>query len=249
MHRIAALVIAVGACAAPDDRVQRNGGGGGGDLGGSGVDAQAAPDTPTAGVLRGVVCVATDLHAPAACITKAGAGLPVSELVSGTTDTTSIDSSFALDVGNQVSALVDVGTNGDLQLTPSVAVVDDTSAPAVVPMTNAAYLENLEADLGAVVPDGSGIIALYVVDGNGAPRPGVSAVPPPGITAGPYYDDATAIGWASGGTTGAIGGVLIFGVPEGTADVALSNGGPTFGIGGVRVVAGHVTFERVADSL
>ena len=242
----------VGACAAPpDDRPWRGGGGPGGTgTTGGGADARGdatlvdgAPAT-----LHGVVCIATDLRAPIACTMSPGAGLPVTDLVGGATTTTASDSSFALDTGGAPLAEIDVETGGMAAIVPSVAIVVPSATAIVVPVVDATYLENLEADLSAIVPDGSGIVALYVTDASGAGAPGWSATPPPGVTAGPYYDDTTTVGWSSGGTTGAIGGVLIFGVPAGTISIGIAKGATSATVDGVRVIGGHVTFARAIVS-
>jgi hypothetical protein len=250
VRRIAALLLVIvgfGACAAPDDRPWRSGGGGpGGGSSGNGpdarvIDAGGAIDGAPA-TLHGVVCTATDLRAPIACTTSPGAGLPVSDLVSGASTTTASDSSFALAIG--ATADLDVETGGDTAIVPSVASVVPSATAIVVPVVDKTYLDNLEADLSAVVPDGSGIVALYVTDATGAGAPGWSAVPPPGIAAGPYYDDATKVGWQSGATTGAIGGVLMFGVPAGTISIGIAKGATSANVTGVLVVGGHVTFAH-----
>jgi hypothetical protein len=242
---VACLAAALAACDGlePDGRRKISSGGPGVGPGGiGGVDAaprsDAAPD-----VLHGRVCIATDLHTPEACVTQPGAGLPVSDLVSGAATTTASDGTFALALAGATSALVDVETGGDTTITPSVENVANTGAQVIVPVVDATVLSNLETDLGSPVGDGQGVLVLFVQDGNGKGLPGFVATSPPGFLNNVFYDATTAIGWSSSGATGDLGGVLMMGVTAGTYVIQLSNTNTAAQTSvTVRIVGQHVTF-------
>jgi hypothetical protein len=236
---------AVAACYPADDRRKISSGGPGGGAGfGGGVDATPAFDVaPT--VLRGRVCTATDLRSPEACTAHPGAGLPVSDLVSGAMTRTASDGSFTLPLPGAASALVDVENGGDITLTPTVANIEDLADVAVIPIVDTTTLVDLSTSLGAPVGTGQGVLVLFVRNGSGSGQPGFVATPPPGLVNGVFYDDTTSLGWAANGVTGPVGGVLMLGVAPGTYVIQLSNA--TTGVqtsATVRIVDNHVTFAR-----
>jgi hypothetical protein len=241
-----ACAIASAACRAGTDYPDRVGGGGGGGGGGgpdAGVTGDGAVDAP-AGLLTGTVCVVTDLRLPTTCAAGDQSGIVVTDRDSAVTTTTAADGSFRLDLGTTATAQLEIGA-GDGTLVPSIVPVPVDGAPVIAPVPRRAELADLEDALGVAIPDGSGAIALYVLDPAGAGVAGFVVQPPSGTLYPPIYDDDTAAtGWDSGGATGAAGAALVFGVGLGTTEMSASaDGGVTnLSLNGIPVVNGRVTF-------
>ncbi|HTJ43406.1 MAG TPA: hypothetical protein VL463_14980 [Kofleriaceae bacterium] len=241
--RWALIAILIGACATNggDDRPQLNGGGGvggttpggsGGGGGGGGGDAST--------IVSGRVCAVTDLRNTTACASTV-AGVAVTSFASGATTTTDQNGAFTIETGSVGGSILQVGTGSETNV-PTIVRVDVPGAQVTIPVVNANDLTDLELGLGTVVPDGMGLVALHLVDSNGAGATGFTVTPPPGTTGGPFFDDQSALGFANGGTTGPAGTALLFGVPSGNFDIAFGDATTQGTFAGVPVFPGAFTF-------
>jgi hypothetical protein len=250
---IAGMVAAAGLAACASDEGDRPwvGGGGaagasqpgsGGSGGGTGTGSGSGSGSGTGSTtVSGRVCLIADLRATGGCTSPAGAGVAVTSLSTGATTTTDQTGSFTLQTGSVGSQVMQIGI-GSQATVPTITRVDVPGTQVNVPIANANDLTQLETGLGTNLPDGMGMAALHLVNTNGAGALGYTVTPPPGTTGGPFYDDQTAVGFANGGTTGAAGTALLFGVPAGNFDIAFGNGQSQGTFTGVPIFPGALTF-------
>lgn len=235
----------IAACATDQggDRPEVNGGGAavGGTTNGTGGGGSGTGSGSGSTLVSGRVCLASDLRVTGGCATPAGAGIAVTSLATGATTTTDQNGAFSLQTGSVGSSVLQIGAGSQLTV-PTITRVTVPGSQVNVPVVNANDLTQLETGLGTVLPDGMGMTALHLVDSNGAGALGYTITPPPGTTGGPFYDDQTAVGFANGGTTGAQGTALLFGVPAGNFDIAFGNGQSQGVFTGVPVFPGSLTF-------
>jgi hypothetical protein len=237
---------AIAGCATSDDgdRPQINGGGAGGANGGGiPVGGGGQPDGGNS-IVTGRVCLASDLRTPTACGSLAGAGVRVTSPATGATTTTDANGAFTLDTRTTGSQLLDVGSGSQLSVPTIVRVNPVAGVLENIPVVNANDLTDLETALGTTVPSGFGMVALHVVDSNGAGATGFTVTPPPGTIGGPFFDDTSAVGWAANGSTGAAGGMLLLGVPPGISSFPISGAGGQMSIDNVPILDGHMTFVQ-----
>lgn len=208
------------------------------------TDTIAAGGTVTFSYPAGVAIHNVDFTGggPTACTQTAGAGVIVTAPGTGATTTTNAQGQFTLETGSVGGMIVTVGA-GSTTTVPTIVRVDVPGSQVTIPVVNANDLTGLETGLGTVVPDGTGIVALHLVDVNGAGAVGYTVTPPPGTTEGPFYDDQTSAGFSQNGATGAAGTALLFGVPQGNVDLGVS-GATQDTISNVAVFPGALTFAN-----
>lgn len=244
MARSLLVVLALAGCSADDD--YPIGGGNGGPPGqGTRPDAGLDASDGGVGVLRSRVCVVTDLRQPVSCATRNNVGVVVRELGTQNQTTTGANGFFDLAVTARDVAILEVGT-GSAALVPSIVAVDVPRPAETVPVPSAAEYNALVAALGAIVPDGTGVIAEYFLDRSNRPLPGVVIELAGGAQNGPWYDlagDLSPPPWTTNAETGPYGAALLFGVAAGDAVVPATGPGlEDLTLDGIRVVADRVTF-------
>lgn len=244
-----ALAAAVGGllvagCAEEDHGPFRPPGGHGGGGSSQGGDAAVTDaDGDAGGLLRGRVCIVTDLRVPDACpnVTEQ-AGVTVGVRGTAEVTTSGADGRFALPAAGDTLVL-DVAP-GSITLQRATVPVAVTAALVNAPVMTRAAWTAVEDTLGVVVPDGGGMVAVYVEDG-GAPVAGVTFATAAGSSVAPFYDDGAALAWTQQGGTGAAGVALLVDVPAGTA--TLDGVTPDLRVARftVPVVTDAITFVRV----
>ncbi len=239
---------ALGGCIAEEDHGPFRPGGGGGTGGGSnqGGDARLADAAGTdgGGGVSGLVCVVTDLRAPDACPAVASrAGVTIAVTGTTTTTTSDTDGRFAVALSGGIAVLGVAAGSATLERS-RVPVAATTALVHTPVVTRPAWAAVLGA-LGVSVPDGGGVIALYVDDTAG-PAAGVTFAAVAGSSIAPFYDDGGALAWTQLGGTGVAGVALFVDVPVGnvTLDGAAADQ-RVARLTGVPVVADEITFVRV----
>jgi hypothetical protein len=217
--------------------------------GGTGVNTGGDARPPDAGLdgggglLRGRVCIVTDLRQPDACPADP-LRADVAIAVQGTGATAFSDDAGDFVIAADGVAVLDVAA-GSATLQRATVPVAVTGASVNAPVvTRAAYTALLGA-IGTPVPDGGGAVALYVMDSAG-PESGVSFSTVAGSSIAPFYDDGGPLAWVQGGGTGAAGVALFFDVPVGTVVLdGVTSDQRMVRLTGVPVVVDAVTFVRV----
>ena len=236
------LALACAACAA-DDAPPLGGGGGGTGGGGGPIDAGAQADG--GGRLAGTLCAAIDLRDPFGCAAIDLAGVPVAPAGGGPGTTADADGDFTLDLPADASVLLRIG-GGDDAIRDALAATGEWTGEEglVIPAVRQEDWDDLLAILGAVEPDGTASVLLYIVDDSG-PVTGAEVQPPMGTQQPPYYDAGGATSWDQQGLTGPFGAALIVSVPAlaPTAELSIIVGGTPF-FGSVQVRPDHLTFAR-----
>jgi hypothetical protein len=235
--------VVLAACAAEEnDRPWQNPGGGGGGGGGPGrIDAAVPIDAPVA--LVGQICVVTDLRLPDACPEVAEQeGVTVG--VSGTPETAISDGSGRFTLPATGDVVLEAGAGSTTLLASRVPA---TVGGAVVntPIARAQdFVELLDA-IEQTQPDDTGVVLLYVADGDG-PVNGVVMESIAGATVVPFYDAGARLTWVTDNGTGTQGAVLFLGVPPGDVSLAgMAPGNVAVAADGVPVDADAITFVRV----
>ena len=246
MRRTGPLLLALACAACAADDAPPSGGGGGGGTGGGGGPIDASPPPDGGGRLSGTLCASLDLRDPLDCADINLTGVPVEPFAGGAGDTADADGDFALDLPADQSVLLRVG-GGDDAIRDSVAATGEWPREdgLVIPIVRQDDWDDLLAILGAVEPDGTASLLLYILD-DGGPVTGAEVLPPEGTQQPPFYDDGGATSWDQQGLTGAFGAALVVSVPAlaPTAELSVIVDGTPF-FGSVQVRPDHLTFARV----
>jgi hypothetical protein len=240
---MAFTLLAAAACTG-DDLPPPGGGGGGGTGGGGQVDGGSQPGGDAGGRLVGTLCAALDLRAPLACPAVDLAGIPVEPAAGGPGDVSDADGDFALDLPADSNVLLRVGADA-AAVRDSLAATGEWSdvEGLAIPTVRQDDWDDLLAIIGAVEPDGTASILLYIRDQAG-PVTGAEVLID-GTSQPPYYDDGGATSWDQIGPTGAHGAALIVSAPAISPTVPITvvvDGTPYSG--SVQVRPDHLTFAR-----
>jgi hypothetical protein len=200
---------------------------------GTGGSAAGASQGSNTGLLRGRVCVLSDIRFQSRCATTDAAGLTV---ILGSQSTTTItDGSFTL--------TPPVGTG--LSFTASGPGIVTTSQALNARMRiNAIRQSAFDAMLlttGIVPVVGTGSIISSVMGESGTPLSGVTGTSAPAGSFGPFFDGTDPMPWTTN-STGVSGIVWFPGLVAGPAELSFNtlSGGEAI-VGGVQVVNGGIT--------
>lgn len=240
-----ALVVLAGCAAEEDPWVVRPPGGHGQNGGGFDVPIDAAVDAANldGSGATGRLCVVTDVRDPLDCpdVTTL-AGVLVERVGTASTATAGADGAFTLDL--PPGAIIRAGA-GSTTLRTSVSRVElEDPAVRLVPVPTAAAWTSTLGDMGATMAAGNGAVVIRTVTSAGTPAAGVAYDLPPEITAGPFYDGASAAEWTTGGGTGPLGTAVMVDLPPGQYTFTGSAGAEVVTVGNVQVHADAVTFVR-----
>ena len=247
MRRAALLALFLAAgCPADDAPPPPPGGGGGGGGGGGsgGGEEDAGVYGDAGGRLTGRLCAAIDLRVPLACPSADLSGIAVA--AGSASSLTGDAGTFALDLDPDAVVLLSV-SDGDTPVRPAIFSTGAWSGEDGLraPTATLAAWDDLVATIGAIEPDGTASIALYVEDQAG-PIAGAEILPPDGSGDAPYYDDGAADAWSQGGLTSVYGAALLVAVPAlgSTAQLTVVVDATTYTVT-VPVDEDRLTFARV----
>jgi hypothetical protein len=168
--------------------------------------------------MSGRLCSVVDVRVPLACPATDLTGI---DLTAGTATATTDDTgAFTLELAADADVVIGaVGGDDPVRaaLFASEMWRDDDQVRA--PIVKLTGWDPLLATIGAIEPDGTASIALYIEDQNG-PIAGAEVLPPDGSQA-PFYDNGAADAWDQGGLTSGFGAALIFAVPSLASSVQL----------------------------
>lgn len=206
-------------------------------MGGASVDG-AVDDAGngSSGLLRGRVCLVTDLRDVTACASTGAGGLTVA--LGTKSATTAANGAFAIEAPVATSLLWTV--SGDFVQT-SIAPFSATPSIPVIATTDYRALED---EYGVLDVTGQGTVVAHLLTAT-APKAAVAmataATSPTGASI-PFYDGKTARLWTQF-STGTYGAVWIPGLPAGTvALTVLPAGGVAQTVNAVPVIDHAITF-------
>lgn len=244
-----ALIPTLAGCPA-DERLPPAPPGTGGGTGAMGtIDASDGSGGDGGTLATGRVCRLVDMRSPTSCAQLADmSGIPVAEQ-GGAPVLTAVDGSFALPAIRPDQLVIEAAraTAGYQQ---SVVPVLRSGQPdgIVVPVADSSAWQSLVRTLDLVVPDGTGVIAVYLHE-QGVPAPDY-LVTNVSAAGGVIYNAGGPLDWLFDSLTGPTGAALVLGVSAPTAELTITDveGTRFLVIGDIPVSLDAITFINIDSS-